>query len=123
MTQVNTELADAFSRHDFTKAYGRLAPDIRWEVVGDRTHEGSAAVRETCETSASWLAGVTTTFTKFDVLTGPDFVVVDSTAQYVSADSQLSVVASCDIYRFAGDQLIGITSYTVELPTDGRPSE
>jgi hypothetical protein len=78
-------------------------------------------VRDTCAASAAWLADVTTTFTKFDVLTGPDFVVVDSTAEYVSADAPRSVVASCDIYRFEGEELIAITSYTVELPTDGSP--
>jgi len=121
MAQGNADVAAAFSRHEFTRTYGHFAPDIRWDVVGDRTHHGSAAVRATCEASAGWLADVTTTFTKFDVLTGADFAVVDSTAEYLSADSQLSVVASCDIYRFAGDHLTAITSYTVELPSDARP--
>ncbi|MDG4824634.1 nuclear transport factor 2 family protein [Asanoa sp. WMMD1127] len=117
MTQVDAEVAEAFSRHEFHRTYAHLAPTVRWDVVGDRTHEGSAAVRETCEASAAWLADARTTFTKFDVLTGPDFVVVDSTAEYVTADEPPSVVASCDIYRFAENQLVAITSYTVELPS------
>jgi hypothetical protein len=84
-------------------------------IVGDRVVVGRDAVRAVCDESAGWLATVSTTFTKFDPLVGDGFVVADTTAEYVSGSGDRSVVASCDVYRFVGDRLTGITSYTVEI--------
>jgi hypothetical protein len=95
-----------------------MADDIRWDLVGDRPIVGRDAVIGLCTESAAHLAGVTTTFRTFRVIEAPDTVVTESTAEYAGADGDLSVVASCDLYRFDGDTLVEITSYTVELPKD-----
>ena len=117
MDLSNAEVAEAFSRHEFAKAYDRLDPDVRWDVVGDKVFEGSAAVRAQCAESARWLASATTTFRRFDLLVGPDFVVADTTAEYAADDGDPTVVGSCDVYRFRGDRLVAIRSYTVEVTT------
>ncbi len=114
MSATQREVAEAFSRHDFEKAYPHLAEDVRWVVVGDRKFAGRDAVIGACDESAAYLSTVSTTFRAFEVLAGDDFVVTNSTAEY-AVDGEASVVASCDIYRFAGGALTAITSYTVEL--------
>jgi SnoaL-like domain len=116
MDPTRAEIAESFSRHDFARAYAHLSEDVRWEVVGDRRIEGRDDVVAACEASASYLDGVTTRFLSFRTMVGPDFVVTDSRAEYVDADGETSVVASCDIYRFTDDGLLTeLTSYTVEL--------
>jgi ketosteroid isomerase-like protein len=114
MSATQREVAEAFSRHDFETAYPHLADDVRWTVVGDREIVGRDAVVGACDESAAYLSAVSTTFRAFEVLAGDGFVVTNSTAAY-TGDGEVSVVASCDIYRFAGDTLAAITSYTVEL--------
>jgi hypothetical protein len=109
------QTAEAFSRHRFEECYHHLAADIRWRLVGGREIVGRDAVIAACEDSAGYLRLTTTTFTAFQVMVGPDFAVVDSTAEYVDTDGDRSVVASCDIYRFSGEQLVAITSYNIEL--------
>lgn len=109
-----TEIAEAFSRHDFETTYPHLAGNVRWDIVGDRQLVGRGAVMSACDESAAFMSAVTTAFSTFRVSAGPDFVVIDSRARYATADGQASTVASCDIYRFAGETLREITSYTVE---------
>ena len=109
-------IAEAFSRHDFAAAYPYLAEDVEWELVGDRRVMGRDPVITTCTESAAYLATVTTSFERFRVLSGPDFVVIDSLADYVEVDGGSSRVASCDLYTFADGVVREITSYTVELP-------
>jgi limonene-1,2-epoxide hydrolase len=109
------DIAEAFSRHDFAATYEHLTDDVRWDVVGDRQIAGRAAVIATCEESAAFLREVTTRFVAFRIVVGTNCVVTDSTAEYADADGEVSTVASCDLYAFAGGKLTGIRSYTVEL--------
>jgi len=114
MSASNRDVAEAFSRHEFEKTFDRMAPDIRWDVVGDRVVDGDAAVRAVCAESAGWLASVRTTFRRFDLLAGDGFVVADTLAEYDDGGGT-SVVASCDLYRFSGDRLTEIRSFTAEV--------
>jgi hypothetical protein len=107
--------AEAFSRHAFRDTYPYMAEDVRWDLVGAAPLEGRVAVVAACEGSADQLRAVQTHFTAFRVRNGTDFVVVDSTADYVHGDGVVSRVASCDLYTFTGDVLTEIISYNVEL--------
>jgi ketosteroid isomerase-like protein len=109
------QVAEAFSRHDFTATYPHIADDVRWINVGGGEYLGKDALVAACDGSAEYLAVATTEFTKFRVVDGGSCVVIDSTATYTGPDGNRSVVASCDLYDFTGDLLTGITSYTVEL--------
>jgi limonene-1,2-epoxide hydrolase len=113
-----TEIAEAFSRHEFGRAYAHLAEDVRWVAHGGPTTTGREKVIEACEHTLAELAGSTTTFTSWRTVVGADAVVVDVIARYDQPDGVFAV-ASCDIYDFAGDVLTAITSYTVGLPADG----
>jgi ketosteroid isomerase-like protein len=112
---VSADVAAAFSRHEFASAYPHLAPDVRWEILGDRVVAGRDAVIAACTESAAYLAEVTTTFTRFRVVTGDGTVVVDTEARYTDPDGT-TTVASCDLYDFADGRLVAIRSYTVALP-------
>lgn len=118
------EIADAFSRHAFAQTYPHLRDDATWTLVGERQIVGRADVVSACEESASYLADVRTTFSRYRVVTGEDCVVIDSQAEYVDPDGGSSHIASCDIYDFTDGRLAAITSYTVELtppPATDRP--
>lgn len=109
------QIAEAFSGHRFDRTFPYLADDVRWSLVGAEPLDGRAAVIAACEQSAAELSGVTTTFEPFKVVVGEGSVVVESVGRYVDDEGAESVVASCDVYDFAGDRLTAVTSYTVEL--------
>ncbi len=113
--QAMEQIARAFSSHRFAETYRHLAQDVRWVSVGGQTLHGRDAVIEACEQSGAHLSQVTTEFRSFRTVVGADTVVVDSLAEYVDAEQESTVVASCDLYDFAGVELTAITSYTVEV--------
>lgn len=115
MDRSIVQIAEAFSRHNFADAYPYLTDDVQWHLVGDRHLVGRDHVIDACEHSAEYLAGMTTTFTKFKFMTGDSSVVIDSEAEYVDDEGQSAVIASCDIYEFSDGRLAEITSYTVQL--------
>ena len=109
------DIAEAFSAHRFEEAFGHLADDARWVLVGQGTVEGRDAIVAACRSTAGELAGSTTAFDRFLVVAGENVVAVDAVARYRDAAGGTSVVSSCDIYEFDGDALRTITSYAVEL--------
>ncbi len=108
-------VAAAFSGHRFADAYPFLADDVQWELVGGPTLRGPDEVRAACEATLSGLEGIETEFRRFRTIVGADSVVVDAIGVYRDSDGD-STVASCDIYDFSDGRIVGITSYTVELP-------
>ena len=118
MSASNEVVARAFSSHDFAAAAPSLAADIEWRLIGGQILRGREAVLAAIGETEAYLAKVRTTYERFDAYVGDGFVVIDSVAAYAD-DGPVTRVASCDLYRFSGDELTGITSYTVELPVDG----
>lgn len=115
MSLTHQEIAEAFSRHDFNAAYGYLAGGVVWNLVGGQQLVGRDSVIAECENSASYLTTVETRFVKFRVLSGEDWVVVDSTAVYESPQEARSTVASCDIFQFSAGMIVEITSYNIAI--------
>ena len=122
MTRNAEAIATAFSRHRFAEAYPALHDDLRWTLVGDSVLLGKAAAIEACESTLLGLAETTTRFTHFDTVVGPDAVVVDSVAEYESADGTITV-ASCDLYHFRDGQVVAIRSYTVEVSDEQEAAD
>ena len=115
MNLTNQQIAEAFSGHDFAPAYPYLLDTIQWNLVGSERIIGQESVIRTCQESAAYFDTVTTTFVQFIVLTGDNFVVIDSLADYADAQQQVTPVASCAIYRFTDGKLAEITSYTIDM--------
>ena len=115
MNLTNQQIAEAFSKHEFERTYPYLSDTIQWNLVGNEEIAGKEGVMRTCTESAAYFDTVTTTFIQFVVLTGDDFVVIDSLADYRDAQPQTTRIASCDIYRFTDSKLAYITSYTTDL--------
>lgn len=109
------QIAEAFSKHEFDLTYPYLLDTIQWNLVGSERIMGREGVVQTCQQSATYFDTVTTTFLQFVVLTGDDFVVIDSLADYTDAQQQTTQIASCDIYQFTDGKLAEITSYTTEI--------
>ena len=123
MTPSPSQIAEAFSRHDFTTATPHLADDIVWDNVGSEPIVGRQEVVAACERSATYLTAVTTRFVRFDMIDAGETIVVESLAEYGGGgdDDEPSVVASCDVYRFRDGRLVAIRSYNVEIDVDGSP--
>ena len=113
------QIAEAFSGHDFAPVYPYLLDTIQWNLVGSERIIGKESVIRTCQESAAYFDTVTTTFVHVDVLTGDDFVVIDSLADYTDAEQQTTRIASCDMYRFTDGKVAAITSYTTDVSEQG----
>jgi ketosteroid isomerase-like protein len=115
MSPTITEIAEAFSRHEFDRTFPRMDDDIEWAQIGEGHVQGKADVVTACERSSEYLAGVRTTFNRFKIVAAENCVVIDSRAEYVDAEGESSEVASCDIYDFIDGSLTAITTYAVEI--------
>ena len=115
---TQARIAEAFSRHDFDVALPFLAADVTWSLVGGKRIRGREEVVEWCRASAEYLAPESTRFLDLRVLTGEGWVVVESAAEYAEGAGERSRIAACDVYRFEGGAIAGITSYNIELPRE-----
>lgn len=109
MSPTITEIAEAFSRHEFDRTFPHMDDDIEWAQIGEGHVQGKT------ERSSEYLAGVRTTFSRFKIVAAENCVVIDTRAEYVDAEGESSQVASCDIYDFIDGSLAAITTYAVEI--------
>lgn len=116
-TSIN-KIAENFSKHSFEETFPFLADSIKWNTVGGEVISGKEKVIETCEQSSTYLKTVSTHFTKFSLLDFESHVIIESVAEYIDQEKNISKIASCDIYIFANDKLSEITSYCIELKNE-----
>jgi glutathione peroxidase-family protein len=109
------QIAEAFSKHDFETTYPFINENIQWSMVGGENIIGKENVLKTCNESSNYLNTVKTNFIKFLILESENHIIIDSISEYIDQDNNVSKVASCDIYKFKKERLIGITSYCIEL--------
>jgi hypothetical protein len=109
------QIAEDFSKHRFEKTFPFITDNIQWNMVGGEVILGKEKVIETCEQSLSYLNTVTTNFTNFLLLNFENHIIVESIAEYIDQDKNISKIASCDIYKFEKGLLTEITSYCIEL--------
>jgi len=114
MNPTPRDVAEAFSHHNFTSTYDRLADDVRWRYIGGNEHVGKEAVVAACERSIADFAKVRTTFHSSRTVVGTDTVVVETLADYVDKEGT-SKIGSCDLYDFVDGTVTTITSYSVEM--------
>ncbi len=115
MSSIPRRIAEAFSGHRFAEAYGALADDVRWDLVGEDVLVGRQAVVDACEATLAELGKGSAEFRRFVVVADGDRVAVDTVTRYTDAEGQVGLVSSCDVYEFRDDVLVAIRSYTVEL--------
>jgi uncharacterized cupin superfamily protein len=121
MSPTISEIAEAFSRHEFDRTFPHMDADIEWAQIGEGHVRGKADVVTACERSTEYLAGVRTTFSGFKIVAAENCVVIDGRAEYVDAEGESSQVASCDIYDFIDGSPVAITTYAVEI--DSRAAD
>ena len=115
MSPTISEIAEAFSRHEFDRTYPHMDDDVEWAQVGEGHVHGPAEVVTARERSSEYLAGVRTTFTRFKIVAAENCVVIDRRAGYVDAEGETSQVASRDIDDFIDGSLAAITTFAVEI--------
>jgi len=94
---------EAFSMGKAEAAKEYIAPDIEWHIVGDRTIDGNAAVKEMCDDAASQ---GTPNFKNGRVIKAKHHLIVEG----ADLDSGMHY---CDIYAVEKDQIVEITSYSL----------
>ena len=101
---MNTEITaacEAFSMGESTAALEFIAACIEWHIVGDRTIDGNAAVKEMCEDAASQGKA---NFQNGRVIKGKNHLVVEG----ADLDTDMHY---CDIYTIEKNKIMEITSY------------
>ncbi|KAA0108365.1 nuclear transport factor 2 family protein [Mycolicibacterium sp. P1-5] len=118
------EIARAFAQHRFDEALPHLARDVVWTIVGYSVLEGADAVATTCRDTAGGLAATVATWDRCLTVEQDDTVVVEVLGRYQRPDG-VTIVSSCHLCRFAGEEIASITSYGVEVDPDsvGAPDD
>ena len=101
---MNTQIiaaCEAFSMGESSAALDFIADGIEWHIVGDRTIDGNAAVKEMCEDAASQGKA---NFQNGRVIKGKNHIIVEG----ADLDTDMHY---CDIYTIDGKQIMEITSY------------
>ena len=106
-------VVSAFSGHRFAEAYDHIATSARWVVHGGPTYDGRDAIIAACEEARPELDTGTSEFLRFVVIVDGPRAAVDAVGR--DGDGEVRVVASCDLYEFADDEISVITSYAVEI--------
>ena len=92
---------EAFSMGDAQPAQDFIAEDIEWHIVGDRTIDGNAAVKEMCADAA---AQGRPNFQNGRVIKAKNHLIVEGS----DLDTDMHY---CDIYAIEKEQIVEITSY------------
>ena len=92
---------EAFSMGDSAAALAFIADGIEWHIVGDRTIDGNAAVKEMCADAA---AQGRPNFQNGRVIKAKNHLIVEGS----DLDTDMHY---CDIYAIEKDQIVEITSY------------
>ncbi|WP_396928842.1 nuclear transport factor 2 family protein [Mycolicibacterium sp.] len=118
------EVARAFAQHRFDEALPHLGRDVVWTIVGYSVLEGADAVATTCRDTAGGLAATVATWDRCLTVEQDDTVVVEVLGRYQRQDG-VTIVSSCHICQFAGDEITSITSYGVEVDPEsvGAPAD
>src|SRR5262245_14362344 len=109
------QIAEAFCSHRFAETYPYMADEIKWNMIGREELVGREAVINHCMKGLKFLETVSTTLTKPKIYRAETCVIVEGAAQFKDQENQTSGVASCDVFRFSGEQLVEITSYVIDL--------
>lgn len=92
---------EAFSMGNAEPAEAFIAESIEWHIVGDRTIDGNAAVKEMCDDAA---AQGKPNFQNGRVIKAKNHIVVEG----ADLDTDMHY---CDIYAIDGGEIVEITSY------------
>ena len=115
MKKTIQQISEDFSKHHFDNTFPYFSDTIEWHLIGDKVLIGKENIMETCRQSAQYLSSVTTKFKKFKTIISDNCVVIDSLADYIDENSDVTRISSCDIYEFIDGKLSKITSYCIEL--------
>jgi limonene-1,2-epoxide hydrolase len=113
MSLSRRDFAAAFSSHDFEPTFSQISGSVIWRMPGSPSIEGRRAVIGACRSTVESLADTEVKRDRFLIVDGGENVVVDTLTTYRDG-TEVSTVASCDIYEFDGDILTTLTSYNLE---------
>ena len=112
MTSLNQKLSEEFSKGNFEFAFTHFADDIQWNVVGASIIKGKEAVIANCKKMLAEMDSSVLTNTKHTI--GEDSIATEGYCDYTN-DGKPGRVEYCDVYKFDGEKLQGITSYCIEI--------
>jgi uncharacterized protein len=100
----------AFAANELEEFLSQCTDNVVWTIVGDRTVEGKAAIRE-------WMGPMTKEPPKFSVqqLIGDgDFVTGYGDMTMQEDDGTVGDYSYCDVFRFQGDKVAELKSFVIK---------
>ncbi len=114
MKHTTEEIAVAFSHGNFELTFAYLSEEVTWTVIGEKTFQGKAAVKENCERTANYFRSVETKFQITDIIAANNKVVIQGSAEFLEHGKRLNYTTACDVYEFSDqNELVRISSYCI----------
>jgi uncharacterized protein len=115
MSSKNKEIVEkvnaAFAENNPEGFLEACADDVKWTMVGEKSVNGKAAIRE-------WMAQMkgmeAPKFTVSQLIAEGDSVACCGDMTMKEKDGKTVPYGYCDVYRFSGDKIAELTSYVVK---------
>ena len=108
--EIIQRINEAFAENDLEKVLSFCTDDFIWTMVGDTTVRGKDAIRK-------WMASMDPQppqFTIKQTIAEGDAVITRGDMLMPEKKNGPSIpYAFCDIYRFAGDQVVELTAFVI----------
>ncbi|MES2560682.1 MAG: nuclear transport factor 2 family protein [Bacteroidota bacterium] len=115
---IPQQIAEAFSNGNFEVTYPHFADDVEWLVIGEHHIQGKESVMDQCNQTAKYFQSVTTHFVTLNVITTPNRIAINGTAEFIRNQKRVAFVHACDVYEFNDEhKLQKVTSYCIPEQT------
>ena len=118
MNATNKEICQQFSEGNFPFCYNYFADNVEWDLVGSNTAKGKNNVIEYCDKMMTEMAA--TTLQNTNIIGESEHIAIEGICSYTDADSNPAEVAYCDVFRFANNKIVSITSYCIEKKANSK---
>lgn len=115
MKTIHQKISEEFSKGNFEFAFPHFAEDVQWNIVGASVVKGKDAVTVHCKKMMEEMAGSVLINTSHTI--DENSIATEGYCNYTN-DGKPGRVEYCDVYKFDGEKLQGITSYCIEIKNE-----
>jgi ketosteroid isomerase-like protein len=112
MKATNKEISDHFSKGNFPFCYNYFADNMEWNLVGNEITRGKNSIIEHCNKMTIEMS--TATLRNTNIIGENENIAIEGICSYTDSDNNPAELAYCDVFRFANDKIVSITSYCIE---------
>jgi uncharacterized protein len=108
--QIVHEINKSFMEGDPEKFLSLCDENVRWEIVGERSITGKAAIRDFMSSVKDCPPP---TFSVLDIIAEGDIVMCHGDMEMKGLEDEVQDYAYCDVYHFDQTKVIDLRSYIV----------